>query len=105
MNWSWRGNPVPVFGDALLSLLLLKFTVDVMIPKLPGAVKFVGVAPGVYVRERVPGSPSWVWLKMLKACTANCMATCSVSLVSLVRARSACHDEKARATPFGALPK
>ena len=46
MNWSCRGKPVPVFGEALLSLLLLKLTVDVMIPKLPAAVKFVGVAPG-----------------------------------------------------------
>jgi len=39
MNCSWRGKPVPVFGDALLSLLLLKFTVEVMIPKVPGVSK------------------------------------------------------------------
>jgi hypothetical protein len=34
MNCICRGKPVPVFGDALLSLLLLKFTVELMIPKL-----------------------------------------------------------------------
>ncbi len=46
MNCSCRGRPVPVFGDAALSLLLLKFTVVLIIPKLPGAVRFVGPVPG-----------------------------------------------------------
>ena len=35
MNCTCRGKPVPVFGDALLSLLLLKFKVELMIPKPP----------------------------------------------------------------------
>jgi len=34
-----------VFGDALLSLLLLKFAVEVMTPKLPGSCKFVTEVP------------------------------------------------------------
>src|SRR5438445_10280747 len=35
MNCTCRGKPVPLFGDALLSLLLLKFKVELMIPKPP----------------------------------------------------------------------
>src|SRR5215471_7842035 len=36
MNCNCLGNPVPVFGEALLSLLLLKFTVEVICPNPPG---------------------------------------------------------------------
>src|SRR5260370_14270967 len=46
MNCSCRGNPVPVFGEPLLSLLLLKFTVELMTPNPPWGDRFV---PGTVV--------------------------------------------------------
>ena len=58
MNCSCRGKPVPVFGDAALSLLLLKFTVELMTPKVESADKLLAVSPGVYTRVKLPGSPS-----------------------------------------------
>ena len=45
INWICRGNPVPVLGEAALSLLLLKFTVELITPKFCGAVRLVTVFP------------------------------------------------------------
>src|SRR5579872_1628864 len=47
MNCSCRGSPVPVLGEAALSLLLLKLTVVLIRPKSPGTDRFVTVLPSV----------------------------------------------------------
>src|SRR3984893_9268489 len=104
-----RGKPVPVFGDAALSLFVLKFTVELMTPKPGGAESSRGFAGvGLYIRKLPPkralGSPSWVRLKTLYAWIANCNELCSESFVSFVNARSPCHVCKARMIPFPAFP-
>jgi len=77
MNCTCRGKPVPVFGDALLSLLLLKFKVELMIPKPPLGV--TGEYKKIHTREKsYPNLHGVEWLKrfphLILAGRRNCTA-------------------------------
>ena len=110
-----------MLSGAKLSLLLLKFAVELMMPKPPGGETVLAATgtegtnaaqlalgfwqAGLKFSVMLPGSASWLRLKTLKASARNSNVRRSLIFVCLVSATSICHVLGARTRPRPALPK